>query len=104
MNYIDKDKIGMFTGLAIQDDETFKTEGGFVPERDQYYFEVKQGKDTIFIGVKDLLECLKLLEELEEIPKIDEKWWLQMAGLYGNDILDICPIKFESHDECEVIL
>ena len=52
-NYPEKDKIAMLTGTAIQDDETFKLKGGFVPE----------------------------------FPKISDKWWLQMATLYGNDIL-----------------
>lgn len=28
-------KVATLTGSAIQDDETFKSEGGFVPERDQ---------------------------------------------------------------------
>ena len=39
------------------------------------------------IGFKDLLICLKLLENMNEIPKIGNKWWLQMAALYGDDIL-----------------
>lgn len=84
---LDSTKIAMLTGKAIQDDETFKSEGGFVPERDQYYFQMKQGDNDFFVGFKDLLTCLRLLEKMEEIPKISEKWWLQMATLYGNDIL-----------------
>ena len=32
---LDGNKIAMLTGIAIQDDETFKSEGGFIPERDQ---------------------------------------------------------------------
>ena len=35
----DENKIAKLTGTAVQDDETFKAEGGFVPERDQFYFE-----------------------------------------------------------------
>lgn len=31
------DKLEKLT--AIQNDETYKSEGGFVPERNQYYFE-----------------------------------------------------------------
>lgn len=86
-NKIDIDKIAKITGNAIQDDETFKTEGGFVPERDQFYFEMKRGDDLFLVGFKDLLICLKLLENMEEIPPINYKWWLQMATLYGNDVL-----------------
>lgn len=37
-----KSEIAKLTGTAIQDDETFKSEGGFVPERDQYYFQMKK--------------------------------------------------------------
>lgn len=37
-NKININKIAKITGNAIQDDETFKAEGGFVPERDQFYF------------------------------------------------------------------
>jgi hypothetical protein len=85
----DENKIAKLTGTAVQDDETFKAEGGFVPERDQYYFQMKKGDNTFLVGFKDLLTCLKLLEKMEEIPKVDEKWWLQMAGLYGDDILMI---------------
>lgn len=86
-NKIDIDKIAKITGNAIQDDETFKTEGGFVPERDQFYFEMKRGDDLFLVGFKDLLICLKLLENMEEIPPINYKWWIQMATLYGNDVL-----------------
>ena len=81
------DKRALLTGIAVQDDETFKSEGGFVPERDQYYFQMKQGNNLFMIGFKDLLICLKLLENMNEIPKIGNKWWLQMAELYGDDIL-----------------
>lgn len=80
-------EIATLTGTAIQDDESFKLEGGFVPERDQYYFQMKQGNHVFLVGFKDLLRCLRLLEKMGEIQKIGEKWWLQMAMLYGNDIL-----------------
>lgn len=82
-------EIAKLTGTAIQDDEIFKSEGGFVPERDQYYFEMKKGDDTFLVGFKDLLTCLRLLEKMGEIPKVGEKWWLRIAGLYGNDILEM---------------
>lgn len=84
---IDNIEIAMLTGTAVQDNETFQSEGGFVPERDQYYFQMQQGRNTFLVGLKDMLLCLKLLEKMEEIPKIDHKWWLQMATLYGEDIL-----------------
>ena len=84
-----REKIAVLTGEAIQDDETFKAEGGFVPERDQYYFKMKQGDHVFLIGFKDLLVSLRLLEKIGEIPEIGEKWWLQMATLYGNDVLMI---------------
>lgn len=87
MEKFDKDKIAIPTGTAIQDDETFQSEGGFVPERDQYYFEMQQNEHNFLIGFKDLLTCLRLLEKMGEIPEIGEKWWLQMATLYGNDVL-----------------
>lgn len=82
-----KNKIATLTGVALQDDETFKSEGGFVPERDQFYFEMQQGKNVFLVGLKDMLICLRLLEKMGEIPEIGEKWWLQMATLCGNDIL-----------------
>ena len=59
---LDSTKIATLTGKAVQDDETFKSEGGFVPERDQFYFEMKQGDNGFFVGFKDLLICLKLME------------------------------------------
>ena len=83
----DSNKIAMLTGKAIQDDETFKSEGGFIPERDQYYFQMQQGGNAFWVGFKDLLTCLRLLEKMGEIPEIGDKWWLQMSTLYGNDIL-----------------
>ena len=91
---LEKDKIAALTGAAMQDDETFQKEGGFVPERDQYYFQMKQGKQEFLVGFKDFLTCLRLLESLGEIPKISERWWLQMATLYGNDIL---MLEFEKN-------
>lgn len=84
---LDGNKIAMLTGIPIQDDETFKSEGGFIPERDQYYFQMQQGGNVFLVGFKDLLTCLRLLEKMEEIPEISNKWWLRMAALYGNDIL-----------------
>lgn len=84
---LNANEIATLTGTAIQDDESFKLEGGFVPERDQYYFQMKQGNHVFLVGFKDLLRCLRLLEKMGEIQKIGEKWWLQMAMLYGNDIL-----------------
>lgn len=51
-NYPEKDKIAMLTGTAIQDDETFKLKGGFVPERDQYYFQMQQGNNVFLVGSK----------------------------------------------------
>lgn len=86
-NELDINKVARITGTAIQDDETFKSEGGFIPERDQYYFEMKQGDNDFLLGFKDLLTCLRLLEKMGEIPEIGDKWWLQMATLYGKDVL-----------------
>ena len=82
----DEKKIAKLTGTAVQDDETFKAEGGFVHERDQFYFEMKQGDYVFMVEFKELLICLRLLEKMDEIPEIGEKWWQQMATLYGNDI------------------
>lgn len=84
---LENDKIAALTGVAMKDDETYKLEGGFIPERDQYYFKMQQGNNVFLIGFKDLLICLRLLEKMGEIPKIGERWWLQMATLYGRDIL-----------------
>ena len=84
---LDENKVAVLTGKAIQDDETFKSEGGFIPERDQYYFEMQQDSNVFLVGFKDLLTCFRLLEKMGEIPEIGEKWWLQMSTLYGNDIL-----------------
>lgn len=83
---LDTSKIATLTGKAIQDDETFKSEGGFVPERDQFYFEMKQGDNVFLVGFKDLLISLKLMEQMQEIPKISDKWWSQIATLYGWDL------------------
>ena len=47
--WLDSNKVAMLTGTAIQDDETFKSEGGFIPERDQYYFQMQQG-DNVFLN------------------------------------------------------
>ncbi len=83
----DSNKVARLTGTAIQDDETFKSEGGFIPERDQYYFQMQQGDNVYLVGFKDLLICLRLLEKMGEIPEIGDKWWQRVATLYGNDIL-----------------
>ena len=89
MENLDKNKIAMLTGVALQDDETFRAEGGFVPERDQFYFEMKQDEHVFLLGFKDMLTCMRLLEKMGEIPKIGEKWWLRMASFYGDDILEV---------------
>lgn len=87
MEKMDMNKKARLTGTAFQDDETFQSEGGFVPERDQFYFQMKQGDNEFFVGFKDMLICLKMLETMGEIPEIGHKWWLQMSSLYGRDIL-----------------
>lgn len=66
---LDGNKIAMLTGIAIQDDETFKSEGGFIPERDQYYFQMQQGGNVFLVGFKDLLTCLRLLERWRKFLK-----------------------------------
>lgn len=37
----------------------------------------------IYVRIEELLICLRLLEKMGEFPEIGEKWWLQMATLYG---------------------
>lgn len=86
---LNEKKIATLTGRALQDDETFRKEGGFIAERDQYYFQIQQGDHDFLLGFKDMLICLRLLEKMDEIPEIGEKWWMQMATLYGDDILMI---------------
>lgn len=86
-NRLNENKIAVPTGVVIQDTETFKAEGGFIPERDQYYFQMKQENTLFLVGLKDLLLCLRMLEKSGEIPVIGEKWWLRIATLYGNDLL-----------------
>ena len=54
----DEKKIAKLTGTAVQDDETFKAEGGFVPERDQFYFEMAG------IDPKKVEENTKLINDL----------------------------------------
>ena len=79
--------IARITGRAFQDDESFKKEGDFIPERDQFYFELKKGDDTFLIGCKDILKCIRLLEKIKEIPEIGTDWWQSMVSLYGDDVL-----------------
>lgn len=87
MENLDMTKIANLTGRAIQDDETFKTEGGFVPERDQVYFEMRQRDNTFLLGFKDILLCMRLMEELGEIPEINHDWWGTISSLYGYDLM-----------------
>lgn len=84
---LDSNKIATLTGRAVQDDETFKEEGGFVAERDQFYFEMMQGDNTFYVGLKDMLISIKMLESIAEIPEINAKWWSQMESLYGEEIM-----------------
>lgn len=82
--WLDSNKVAMLTGAAIQDDETFKSEGGFIPERDQYYFQMQQGGNVFLVGFKDLLTCLRLLEKLGEIPEIGDNGgcgWLHFTEM-----------------------
>lgn len=87
MENLNLTKIANLTGRAIQDDETFKVEGDFVPERDQIYFEMQQGDSTSFLGFKDILLCMRLMEELGEIPRINHDWWNRITSLYGYDLM-----------------
>ncbi len=70
MKWLGRNKVARLTGTAIQDDETFKSEGGFIPERDQYYFQMQQGDNVFLVGFKDLLTCLRLLEKMGDIPEM----------------------------------
>ena len=82
---LDRNEIAVLTGEAIQDDETFKSEGGFVPERDQYYFKMKQGNHIFLVGFKDLLISLRLLEKIGEIPEMMK--YMMLSGLQKNRML-----------------
>ena len=79
--------IARITGRAFQDDESFEQEGDFIPERDQFYFELQKGDNTFLIGYKDILKCIRLLEKIKEIPEIGADWWQSMVSLYGDDVL-----------------
>lgn len=82
--WLESNKVAMLTGVAIQDDETFKSEGGFIPERDQYYFQMQQGGNFFLVGFKDLLTCLRLLEKMGEIPEIGDNGgcrWLHFTEM-----------------------
>lgn len=50
--WLESNKVAMLTGVAIQDDETFKSEGGFIPERDQYYFQMQQGGNVFWLVLR----------------------------------------------------
>lgn len=80
---ITREQISMVTGEAMQGDASFNIE----PERDQYYFEMQQEDNRFFVGLKDMLIGLKILENLGEIPKINEEWWLEISTHYGKEIL-----------------
>ncbi len=77
-----KQKKAILTGKAVQDNESFLSEGGFVPERDQWYFEMKQNDNTFLVGFRDILIVLKMMEELKEIPEIGNKWWGEVINQY----------------------
>ncbi len=83
---IDTDKIAHLTGDAYQDDESFLSEGGFEPERDQLYFKMKQGDNEFLVGLKDLLICLRLAETMGEVPVCGERWWRAVSRLYGDEM------------------
>ena len=55
-------------------------------EEKKYLVEMKQGDNVFLVGFKDLLIGLKLMEQMHEIPKISDKWWSQIATLYGWDL------------------
>lgn len=93
-------EVAALTGIAVQDDEAFQSEGGFIPERDQFYFQMRQGDKTFLVGFKDLLTCLRVLEKMGETPEIGEKWWQQIAALYGNDILMV-EYQEEEYEEVD---
>lgn len=50
---LDDKNIARLTGAAVQDDDTYKSEGGFDAERDQYYFEMQQDDHVFLLGLKD---------------------------------------------------
>lgn len=81
---IDLNKTAHLTGEAYQDDETFKSEGGFEAERDQLYFKMKQNDNEFLVGLKDLLICLRLAETMGEVPKLENPWWIDVSNLYDE--------------------
>lgn len=81
---IDLTKTAHLTGEAYQDDETFKSEGGFEAERDQLYFKMKQNDNEFLVGLKDLLICLRLAETMGEVPKLENPWWIDVSNLYDE--------------------
>ena len=73
-------ELAKLTGDAFQNDEQGKEDFQF--GRDQLYFALRTEKGDFAIGLNDVLSCLHVAEELNELPKIDQKWWHEVSLLY----------------------
>lgn len=49
---------------------------------ENYLFELQDSDHTFFIGLRDILECLKFAEEQGGVPKLSPEWWLQVKFHY----------------------
>lgn len=59
------------TGAAFQNDSVKE---GFHVLSDQMYFVLEAGEETFCLGLKDILACIQVAEEQNELPKLPPGW------------------------------
>ncbi len=61
----------------------------YIPEKHQPYYEFEKNGEKFLIGLDQILECLKLAEQIEEIPELGISFWRNASERFGIPYYDI---------------
>lgn len=77
-----------FTEEAYQN-EMAPSDSEYIAEKHQPYYEFEKDGKKFLIGLDQILECLMLAEKIDEIPKLEISFWVNVSEKFGIDYFDI---------------
>ena len=80
-------KEGKFVHEVYQN-EIEDTDIDFEVSKHQPYFEFEIGGEKCLIGLDKILECLVIAEKIDEIPKLDNEFWVSVKVKFGVNYFD----------------
>lgn len=73
----------------VYQNEFENSDAEYIPEKHQPYYEFEKNGEKFLIGLDQILECLKLAEQIEEIPELGISFWGNVSERFGIPYYDI---------------